>query len=283
VANEAMRESWASGAEGWVRNERIFDAIFAPFTAAVVDAADLPSARRVLDVGCGSGTLLEAVTSAGIDAVGVDISGPMVEAAQQRAPGATAVVADAQSADLLGLAPGEPFDRVVSRFGVMFFADPVAAFANIRTATAPGAHLVFVSWRDGEDDAFSLGLRRLLQRIDDPPPPPRAGEPGPLGLADRDHLTDVLTRAGWSAVVAEPFDGLCDYGIDGSDGVDERLTVALSGSRGRAVRAALEEALGPDGWEEALDEARDELRSDLHDGVVRVVGRTWLVTATNPD
>jgi SAM-dependent methyltransferase len=282
VTNEAMRDSWATGADGWVRNERIFDAIFAPFTAAVVDAAELPSARRVLDVGCGSGTLLEAVTGAGVDAVGVDISGPMVEAARRRAPGATAVVADAQSADLMDLAPGDPFDRVVSRFGVMFFADPVAAFANIRAATAPGAHLVFVCWRDGEDDAFSLGLRRLLQRIDDPPPPPRAGEPGPLGLADRDHLTDVLTRAGWSSVAAEALDGLSDYSIDGSDGVDERLAVALSGTRGRAVRASLESTLGPDGWSAALDDARDELRSDLHDGAVRVIGRTWLVTATNP-
>jgi len=277
-----MRDSWATGAEGWVRNERIFDAIFAPFTAAVIDAADLGSAHRVLDIGCGSGSLLAAAAEAGADAVGVDISGPMVEAAQRRVPAATVVVADAQSQDLLQLAPGQPFDRVVSRFGVMFFADPVAAFANIRAATAPGAHLVFVCWRDGEEDAFSLGLNRLLARLDDPPPPPRAGDPGPLGLADRDHLVDVLTRSGWHAVTAEAVDGLSDYGIDGSDGVDERLTVALSGSRGRAVRAALEQTLGPDGWNEALDEARDELRSDLHDGVVRSIGRTWLVTATNP-
>jgi SAM-dependent methyltransferase len=282
MANDAMRDNWAAGGDAWVRNERIFDAIFAPFTAAVIDAADLGSARRVLDVGCGSGTLLDAATSAGVDAVGVDISPSMVEAARRRAPAATVVVADAQMADILDVAPGDPFDRVVSRFGVMFFADPAAAFANIRRATAPGAHLTFVCWRDGEIDTFQLGLRPLLDRMDEPPPSPQPGTPGPLGLADRERTADLLTAAGWAAVAAEPLDGLCDYAIDGSDGIEERLAVALSGTVGRAARADLESRLGVRGWEEALDEARDELRSHLHDGGVRVVGRTWLVTATNP-
>ena len=82
MANESMRDKWATGGEGWVRNERIFDAAFAPFTAAILGAADLGSARRVLDVGCGSGTLLDAAVAAGADAVGVDISSAMVEAAR---------------------------------------------------------------------------------------------------------------------------------------------------------------------------------------------------------
>src|SRR4051794_25142912 len=150
MANEAMRDSWATGAEGWVRNERIFDASFTPFTAAVLDAAELGSARRVLDIGCGAGTLLEAAVAAGAEAVGADISPVMVEAARRRVPAATVVIADAQTDDLLAAAPGAPFDRVVSRFGVMFFADPVAAFANMRAATEPGARLAFVCWRQGE-------------------------------------------------------------------------------------------------------------------------------------
>ena len=130
-----MRGSWATGAEGWVRNERIFDAAFAPFTAAVLGAADLGSARRVLDVGCGTGTLLDAAVAAGAGAVGVDISSAMVEAARRRVPTATVVAADAQTADLLAAAPGAPFDRVVSRFGVMFFAEPEAAYS--RTSGPP--------------------------------------------------------------------------------------------------------------------------------------------------
>jgi SAM-dependent methyltransferase len=281
MANEAMRDSWATGAEGWVLNERIFDAVFTPFTAAILGAADLGSARRVLDVGCGAGTLLDAAVAAGADAVGVDISSAMVEGARRRVPAATVVTADAQTADLLAAAPGAPFDRVVSRFGVMFFAEPSAAFANIRSATAPGARLVFVCWREGETDMFSLGLSALTARLADPPLRPMPGTPGPLGLANADRIREVLTVAGWSDVVVEPVDGLCDYAIGGSDGVEERLTVALSGTVGRSARAELEPRLDPDGWQAVLEEARAELRAHLVDGAVRFVGHTWLVTATN--
>jgi SAM-dependent methyltransferase len=283
VANEAMRDTWATGAEGWVRNERTFDAAFAPFTAAVVGAASLGAAPglRVLDVGCGSGTLLEAAVAAGAAAVGVAISPAMVEAAGRRVPAATVVAADAQTADLLAVGPGPPFDRVVSRFGVMFFVDPEAAFANIRSAAAPGARLAFVCWREGESDMFSAGLRTLLARLDDPPAEPAPGAPGAMGFASASRVRDVLGGAGWADVVVQPLDGLCDYGIDGGDGVEERLAMALSGTVGRATRAALEPALGPDGWRAALDDARAELRGYVVDGSVRFVAHTWLVTATN--
>jgi len=282
MANEAMRDSWAAGAQGWVVNERIFDAVFTPFTAAIIRAADFGSARRVLDVGCGAGTLLEAAVAAGAQAVGIDISAPMVEAASRRVPTATVVTADAQTTDLLAAAPGPPFDRVVSRFGVMFFADPEDAFANIRSAAAPGASLTFVCWREEESAMFSLGLRALAARLAEPPAPPLPGEPGPLGLANAERTRTILTSAGWSDVTIEPFDGLCDYSIDGSDGVEERLATAMSGTLGRKVRAALESSVDDKEWQAALDDARLELRAALVDGAVRFHGHTWLVTATNP-
>jgi SAM-dependent methyltransferase len=279
MANEAMRDNWATGAEGWVRNERIFDAVLAPFTAALLGAADLDSARRVLDVGCGSGTLLDAAVAAGADAVGVDISPAMVEAARRRVPAATVVTADAQTDDLLAAAPGAPFDRVVSRFGVMFFAEPETAFVNIRSATSPGARLTFVCWREGPTYMFSIGLRALTARLAEPPSPPKPGAPGPMGFADAHRIRDVLTVAGWSDVTIEPRDGLCDYSIDGSDGVEELITIALASTFGRAVRAALEPRLDAAGWQAVLDEARADLRTQLVDGAVRLVGHTWLVTA----
>jgi SAM-dependent methyltransferase len=264
-----------------VRNERIFDAVFTPFTAALLSVADLDSARRVLDVGCGAGTLLAAAVTAGADAVGVDISPAMVEAAQRRVPSATVVTADAQTAELLAVAPGAPFDRVVSRFGVMFFADPEAAFANIRSATGPGARLAFVCWREDEAEMFLLGLRALVAHLAEPPALPAPGAPGPLGLAEAERTRQVLTVAGWSDVTIEALDGVCDYAIDGGDGVEERLAVALSGTVGRAARAELEPRLGPGGWQAVVDEARAELRAQLVDGAIRFVAHTWLVTATN--
>jgi len=282
VTNDAMRDLWAGGAGAWVENEHIFDAAFAPFTAALVAAADLGSARRVLDIGCGTGTLLAAAVAAGADAVGVDISPAMVDAAQKRVPSATVISADAQTADILAAAPGEPFDRVVSRFGVMFFVEPDIAFANIRRAAAPGARMTFVCWRGEETDMFSLGLGTFRAHLADPPAPPVPGAPGPLGLPDAARIRAVLGAGGWSDVAVEPLDGLCDYATGGSDGVEERLAMSLGSTTGIALRAALEPQLGPSGWEAAVAEARAALRERVVDGSLRFVAHTWLVTATNP-
>ncbi len=282
MANEAMRDNWASGGERWAENERIIDSVFTPVTEAIVTAAEFGGATRVLDIGCGTGALLEATVAAGADAVGVDISPAMAAAAAHRVPAATVLVDDAQTTDLLASAPGVAFDRVVSRFGVMFFDDPVAAFANIRAACAPGAELAFACWRAEESDVFMSGLAPLAARMSIPLDPPPSDGPGPLGLGTSVVIGDVLTEAGWSHVIVEGLDPVLDYSTDGSDGVDERLAMALSGSLGRMAREQLEEGLGAQGWEALLDEARDELRTFMVDGAVRLTGHIWLVTAANP-
>ena len=282
MANEAMRDNWAAGGQRWAENERLIDSSFTPVTEAIVTAAELGGATRVLDIGCGTGALLEAAVAAGTDAVGVDISPAMVDAAARRVPGASVVVADAQTADILAAAPGVAFDRVVSRFGVMFFDDPVAAFANIRAAVAPGAELAFACWRAEERDAFMSGLAPLAARMAVPFGPPPVDVPGALGLGTSVRVGDVLTEAGWSDVIVEALDVTLDYSIDGSDGVEERLAMALSGVLGRTAQAELEPRLGADGWAALLDEARAELRSHhLVDGAVRLTGHIWLVTASN--
>jgi len=200
VPDAQVGQGWVDGSAGWVANEGIFDAVFAPVTSAILGAAAIEPGQRVLDVGCGTGTLLAAAVATGATAVGVDVSPGMVEAARRRVPSATVIVDDAETADILARAPGAAFDRVVSRFGVMFFPDPVAAFTNLRRATAPGSRLVFACWRAKEDNPmFTLGTSVLEERLNPRPTPPPPGTPGadvarrprPAGVGPRRRRLDV--------------------------------------------------------------------------------------------
>ena len=156
-----------AGGERWAANERLIDSSFTKVTEAIVAAADLGGATRVLDVGCGTGTLLEAALAADAAAVGVDISPPMVEAAKRRVPEATVVVADAQTADLLAEAPGAPFDRgrvalrcdVLRRPGRSVREHP-------RRVRRRARELAFACWRSEETAVFMSGLAPLAARMD---------------------------------------------------------------------------------------------------------------------
>ena len=279
MVNEQMRLNWTQGAAGWVENEAIFDLTYRPVTTAVVDAAELRAGQRVLDVGCGTGTLLSAAVDAGASAVGLDMAPAWDAPAAARVPAVTVLTADAQTADLLADAPGAPFDRVVSRFGVMFFDDPIAAFTNIRRACASDARLSFACWRDlSENPTFTLGLSTLLALMTDPPPAPGPRAPGPMAFAEPDYVSEILSAAGWSDVHVAPLDFECVYSDDG-DGVQERLASILGLSSGRAAAAELEPRLGADGWAALLDEIRAEMRTHVVDGRLRHPGACWVVTA----
>lgn len=281
TVNEEMRRNWTELGSGWVEHEALFDEIFAPVTAAIHRAAGFAPGRRVLDVGCGAGTLLAEATSLGAQAVGVDISSTMVAGARRRVPEATVVVADAQTADLSELTPAGGFDAVVSRFGVMFFDDPIAAFANLRNAAAEGGDLAFACWRGREENPmFTLGTEVLGAAMAEPPSPPVAGDPGPMAFADPSWTTNTLTEAGWDAVSIAPLDFTIDYTGDGSDGVERRILGILTTTTGRDARAEVEPRLGEQGWAALLDDVRDSLRANLVDGGVRFPGACWLVTAT---
>jgi SAM-dependent methyltransferase len=276
MANEAMRDNWTNWADGWVTHREVFDFELAGFAAAVMDRLQPGPGDRVLDVGCGTGALLEAIVAAGGAAVGVDISPAMVEAARARVPDATVLLGDAQTEDLAALGP---FSAVVSRFGVMFFDDPVGAFANIRSAMQPGARLAFACWRGIEENPmFTLGTSILTARLD-PPPVVAPGAPGPTAFADPARVSSILEGAGWADVSIAPLDVECNYAVHGGDGVEERLVMILNTTGGRMARVRLEAELGPERWEALLDEVRAELRRNLVDGVVKFNGAAWLVTA----
>jgi hypothetical protein len=166
----------------------------------------------------------------------------------------------------------------------MFFEDPVAAFANLRSAAAPGARLVFACWRTEEENPiFSTGTTVLIDRLDPEPEPSDPAAPGPTAFADRDRLKAVLTGSGWDPVRIDPFDYVHDFGFNGTDGVEERLSMIESGGTGRLAREQLVASIGTEGWESVLDEVRTELRRHLVDGVLRLPGAVWLVTAESAE
>ena len=232
-----QRAMWnGPGADAWIGSRDILDAMFHPFEPILVDAVRDDGARSVLDIGCGTGSttlsIAEALGSAG-SVLGLDISEPMVAVAETRAAEAGSparfLAADAAAH---GFAPGG-FDIIVSRFGVMFFADPVAAFANLRRAARPGSGTFLVTWRSPEDNPFMTTAERAAAPLMPDFPRRRSGGPGQFGLADPDHARGLLAAAGWRDVELAPLDVPCTFPAADLDRYVTRL-----GPLGLALRDA---------------------------------------------
>ena len=232
--NDEMVALWnGETSSAWVTNPERYDAMLRPFTALVLEAASLRQGERVLDVGCGVGALaLDAAAQVGAGGVvlGVDVSAPMLALAGERARQAGAPVrfleADAQVSGF-----EESFDVVVSRFGVMFFADPVAAFANLLAATAPGGRLAFVCWQAAPSNEWVLTALMAMAPHVGPPQLPPPGSPGPFAFADPDATRAILERAGWAAVHLEPRTTSMQVG----GGVDEAVAFFREDTFGRML------------------------------------------------
>lgn len=274
--NRVQADYWTNeGGPSWVRHERMYERMLAPFDDALLAALDPSSAMRVLDVGCGFGVTSLAFADRGASVHGVDLSPPMIERARERAAttgsSATFAVADVQIDAL-----GGPFDAVVSRFGVMFFDDPVQAFTNMAATTIADGRLGFVCWQPMEANPWmtlpSMVVRDLL---DDPPPAPSGPMPGPnpFAFGDADHVRSVLDGTGWRAIDIAPCTPTIDMG--GDDGVDGAVAQALNGSAVKMLLAAGDESVRTRA-EEILTE---RFAPHVHEGTVRMPSAAWLVTA----
>ncbi len=264
-SNAQQIEYWNDQAgPKWVRLQERLDAQLGPIGDEVLDRAGLAPGERVLDVGCGCGDLTLAAAgrvAPGGHATGVDISGPMLARARERAA-ASAGTADFVQADAQHDALN-PHDVLVSRFGVMFFADPVAAFRRMREGLAPGGRLAFVCWQGVGENPWMLVPMAEVAKLVELPAPPEPGAPGPFAFADADRVRGILEGAGWQQVAFEDLRGELAVGgtADVAEVADFMLDVgpasralaeaeADDALRGRVV-AAVEEVLrpyaGPDG------------------------------------
>ncbi len=251
------------GGPRWLEWQEMLDAQLSPLGLAGIERARLARGERAIDVGCGCGQtslqLAEAVGASG-SVLGVDISGPMLGRARERASAAGLAQVrfaqgDAQAhAFELGTA-----DLVFSRFGVMFFADPPAAFANLLRALRPGGRLCFVCWQElGRNPWMAVPVRALASVVPLPPPgPPDA--PGPFAFADPARVSRILERAGFAEIALEPLETELAFAGDLERTTDFMLNLGPAAallrdaspeiaSRARgAVRAALEPHSGPGG------------------------------------
>jgi SAM-dependent methyltransferase len=271
--NREQTELW-NGVAGraWVDAQELLDEIFRPIEERLVETVSAGSPATVLDIGCGTGSTTLAVArrlGAHSRCTGIDISEPMITLAQARADrerlSARFVRADAQVHTF------EPatFDAFMSRFGVMFFDDPVRAFSNLRSAATSDAPLRVIAWRSPDENPFMTTAERTAGPLLPGMPPRQPDAPGQFALASRERVHMILETSGWTAIDIQPIDVDCTF-------PERELVGYLRG-------------LGPVGM--ALQEADDQTRARVIDTVraafdpyvhgsdVRFTAACWMVSA----
>ena len=264
----------ADAGEAWAALQEQLDAQLASHGSRAMEALAPAAGERIVDVGCGSGqtslALGQAVGRSGA-VMGLDVSRPLLDLARRRAAefGAANVTFAEADVQTYAFAP-TTFDAVFSRFGVMFFADPPAAFANIRRALKPGGRLAFVCWRTPAENIFmTLPYTAAAAQLP-PAPPSEPGAPGPFAFADPARVRHILSSAGFRDIELAQYDRKI-----GSGDLEQSLALSLKiGLLGRAVREHPEKLVL------VIDDVREALRPHVDaDGVVRLASASWIVSA----
>ena len=281
--NEEQIAYWneQAGAK-WVEMQERIDAQIEPLGLAAMERLAPAAGERILDVGCGCGSttlaLAERVGPRG-RVTGVDISRPMLARARERATARGVGTVDFVEADASSHAFGPAsVDAVFSRFGVMFFADPPAAFANLRRAVRPSGRLAFVCWQSLMANEWVRVAIEAAAPLVPLPAPPAPGTPGPFQLADGDWVRTILDRAGWRDVVVEPYE--TRLGVGGTDDLDESVDFLLR--IGPLARVLGEIPDRPDLRDAVADALRDRLAAAHGPEGVQLGAAAWIVTAGNP-
>ena len=210
-------EDWSGDmGERWLANLDRFEAMIAPIGEALIERAELTSGERVVDLGCGGGATTRAIAervSPGGEVIGLDIAPMLVAEARKRSEGIANIAFECGDAATATLA-GAPYDRMISRFGSMFFTEPHKAFANLHSMLKPGARLDLAVWGPPRDNAWMMEMMGVVRsHVDVPPAEPRA--PGPFAFEDLDYLSEVLDAGGFGSIDIEAYVG--EQAIGGPD------------------------------------------------------------------
>jgi SAM-dependent methyltransferase len=264
------------GGQRWTDRQQTQDILLAPVSDILVDRAKAKVGERIVDVGCGCGAttiaFAERVGPAG-HVSGIDISAPMLARARQMAPAGIPVDFVLADATVYPFASGS-FDLMVSRFGVMFFAEPALSFANMRRALRPSGRLTFVCWREPRENPWlMMPLQAVYKHV---PKLPQLGpeDPGPFAFASEQRVIRILSEAGFSGIAMEP----CDLSLDVAvgRGLDAAVETALE--IGPASRAL--EGQPPDVRAAAANSIREALAPFASGNSVPLAASIWIVTAS---
>ncbi|WP_323798828.1 methyltransferase domain-containing protein [Parasphingorhabdus sp.] len=276
---ELKPEDWA-GDMGlkWLASLSLFEEMIAPIGDALLARADYQAGETVIDLGCGGGAttlaIAQAVAPSG-KVMGVDISPDLVSAARERAvksgaPNIEFTCADASTVQLADA----PYDRLFSRFGSMFFEDPVSAFSNLRGLVRKGGRIDLAIWGPPRDNLWMMEMMGVVRNhVEVPPAVPRA--PGPFAFEDLEYLGEIMDGSGFTDMDVVAYQGLQPVG--GVDATPEKA-VAFALSAMAAGR------LLSDKGEAILAAATSELtdvfaRHHVPGKGVMMQGKAWLVSA----
>jgi SAM-dependent methyltransferase len=266
-----------NGANGqrWTDRQAEQDVLLAPVSKALIDRAAARAGERIIDVGCGCGSTsiaLAALVAPTGSVLGIDISGPMLARARELAPKGAAV--DFVQADAT-VYPFDPlsFDLLVSRFGVMFFAEPALSFANLRKALRPSGRVAFACWREPRENPWMMApLQAIYQHV--PKLPPQGpDDPGPFAFASEARVHGILTAAGYKAIAMERVDLSFDIAI--GRGLDAAVQAAMQiGPGSRALDGHPSETR-----DAAARSVKEMLKPHVRGDQVPLAGSIWIVTA----
>jgi len=266
------------GGEHWVHRQKMQEGVLGPVCDILIERSQVKRGERVLDVGCGCGaTSLAFADKVGPSGrvLGVDISAPMMARAHEITPPQAPVEFTLADATVYPFAPAS-FDLLVSRFGVMFFAEPALSFANMRKALRKGGRMAFACWRTPRDNPWlMLPLQAAYKHV---PKMPQLGpeDPGPFAFADEERVRRILGDAGFSSIAFERQDLSMD--VAAGQGLDAGVKAALE--IGPASRAL--DGQPPDKIAAATASIREALAAFAKGNTVPLGGSIWVVTANNP-
>lgn len=265
------------GGERWADRQRVQDELLEPVSTILLDRARAVPGERIIDVGCGCGATTRAFAEqVGVSGyvLGIDVSAPMLERARQITPQAGRVEFRLADAADYPFRPAR-FDLIASRFGVMFFAEPVSAFANLRKALRPLGRLAFICWREPRLNPWLMApLQAAYKHV---PKLPDLGpeDPGPFSFASEERVHRILSQAGFSDVKMEACELALDISVGG--GLEAAVKSALQiGPASRALDGQPVEVIAA-----AENSIREALAPFARDQTVVLPASIWIVTARN--